>query len=143
MRRKLGKFIQIDIFNNGTKGSLNENVKLDNTTYLKHLCSNSFQCGVDYIKLYQKAPTSMQLLKGFKYCSIDGAADRLIYFFIDKRNQFQSLVGDRFSALYAFFFKNKLSEANLVQGFKIGVVQTPDANGGSTVYITHKLVRRC
>ena len=34
--------------------------------------------------MYQKAPDGLPLTNYSKYCSIDGDADRLVYFFIDK-----------------------------------------------------------
>ncbi len=80
-------------------------------------------------------------MKYEKYCSIDGDADRLIYFFIDKNNQFRILDGDRFSVLYASFLSIKLKEAKLFDDVKIGVVQTAYANGRSTDYIVNTMVR--
>ena len=83
----------------------------------------------------------MPLTKFSKYCSIDGDADRLIYFFIDHRNQFRILDGDRFSVLYATFLSIKLQDAKLLDDVKIGVVQTAYANGRSTDYIVNTMVR--
>lgn len=76
-----------------------------------------------------------------KYCSIDGDADRLIYFSMDKKNQVRILDGDRLSVLYASFLSIKLKDAKLFNDVKIGVVQTAYANGRSTDYIVHKMVR--
>ncbi len=91
--------------------------------------------------MYQKAPDGLPLTKFSKYCSIDGDADRLIYFFIDENNQFRILDGDRFSVLYASFLSIKLQEAKLFNDVKIGVVQTAYANGRSTDYIVNTMVR--
>lgn len=93
------------------------------------------------MKIYQKAPDGLPLAKFSKYCSIDGDADRLIYFFIDKHNQFRILDGDRFSVLYASFLSIKLQDAKLFDDVKIGVVQTAYANGRSTDYIANTMVR--
>ena len=90
--------------------------------------------------MYQKAPDGVPLTGFSKYCSIDGDADRLIYFFIDQNNQFRILDGDRFSVLYASFLSIKLREAKLFDEVKIGVVQTAYANGRSTDYIINTMV---
>ena len=92
------------------------------------------------MKLYQKAPEGLPLTNYSKYCSIDGDADRLLYFFLDQHQQFHMLDGDRFSVLFALFISKKLIEANLFDQVKIGVVQTAYANGRSTDYIFHTMV---
>ncbi|CAF3635603.1 unnamed protein product [Adineta steineri] len=121
MRQTLAKFIQIEIFNDGTRGHLND------------------KCGADYVKLYQKTPEGLPLASYTKYCSIDGDADRLIYFFMDKNQQFRLLDGDRFSVLFASFLSIKLNEAKLLDDVKIGVIQTAYANGSSTNYIVNTM----
>lgn len=92
------------------------------------------------MKLYQKAPDGLPLTNYSKYCSIDGDADRLLYFFFDQNQRFYMLDGDRFSVLFALFISKKLIEANLFDQVKIGVVQTAYANGSSTDYILHTMV---
>lgn len=121
MRQTLAKYLPIEIFNDGTKGALNE------------------KCGADYVKLYQKSPEGIPLGKFTKYCSIDGDADRLIYFFYDKNKQFRLLDGDRFSVLFASFLASKLNEAKLLDQIKMGVIQTAYANGSSTNYIVNTM----
>lgn len=121
VRKTLAKFLPMEIFNNGGKGCLNEN------------------CGADYVKLYQKAPEGIPLTKFPKYCSIDGDGDRLIYFFLDEKDQFRILDGDRFSVLFASFLSIKLKDANLSNYVTIGVVQTAYANGRSTDYLVNKM----
>ena len=93
------------------------------------------------MKLYQKSPEGIPLGQFTKYCSIDGDADRLIYFFYDKNNQFRLLDGDRFSVLFASFLAMKLTEAKLLDQIKMGVIQTAYANGSSTNYIVNTMVR--
>ena len=92
------------------------------------------------MKLYQKAPDGLPLTNYPRYCSIDGDADRLVYFFLDQQQQFHMLDGDRFSVLFALFISKKLNEANLFDQVKIGVVQTAYANGSSTDYILNTMV---
>ena len=76
-----------------------------------------------------------------KYCSIDGDADRLVYFFMDQNHQFRMLDGDRFSVLFVAFIAKKLQEAKLLDQVQIGVIQTAYANGSSTDYIINTLVQ--
>jgi len=68
-----------------------------------------------------------------KLASVDGDADRLVYFFINNKGEFRLLDGDRLIALYAAFIGQLLQEANL--DLSIGVVQTAYANGASTRYL--------
>lgn len=91
--------------------------------------------------MYQKAPDGLPLTSYSKYCSLDGDADRLIYFFLDENQHFHLLDGDRFSVLFALFISKKLTEANLFDQVKIGVVQTAYANGQSTDYIVNTMVK--
>ena len=94
------------------------------------------------MKLYQKAPEGLPLTQYPKYCSIDGDADRLLYFFLDKDHRFHMLDGDRFSVLFTYFIAMKLKQANLIDHVNIGVIQTAYANGSSTDYIEKTMVRR-
>ncbi len=90
--------------------------------------------------MYQKAPDGLPLTNYPKYCSIDGDADRLVYFFFDQNHQFYMLDGDRFSVLFALFISKKLNDAKLLDQVKIGVIQTAYANGSSTDYIVNTMV---
>ncbi|CAF0801867.1 unnamed protein product [Didymodactylos carnosus] len=117
---RLSKLIHIDVLNDGTQGHLND-------------C-----CGADYVKLLQKPPAGIELRPSLKYCSIDGDADRLVYFFINSKKQFCMLDGDRFSVLYASFLHTKLQQAKL-NDVKIGVIQTAYANGSSTDYLINTM----
>ncbi|CAF3211590.1 unnamed protein product [Rotaria socialis] len=121
LQQRLSDLFKIEIFNDGTQGRLNE------------------KCGADYVKLYQKAPEGLPLTNYPKYCSIDGDADRLIYYFIDQNQHFRMLDGDRFSVLFASFISKKLKEAKLIDQVKIGVIQTAYANGSSTNYVINTM----
>lgn len=115
----LAKKLKVQIVNDGSSGKLNEN------------------CGADYVKIQQKAPSGIKLQSGERFASFDGDADRLIYFTADEDGKFVMLDGDKIAALIASFFKELLSEANIK--FEVGVVQTAYANGSSTKYLTDKL----
>jgi phosphoacetylglucosamine mutase len=95
-------------------------------------------CGADYVKTCQKLPPSLvsRLKAGQRGCSLDGDADRLIYFYLDERSQFHMLDGDKIAALVAAFIVELVKNAGLENHIKVGVVQTAYANGASTKYLT-------
>lgn len=59
------------------------NIDLVNTDVLSRGKLNH-QCGADFVKLYQRAPVGMELLLGEKSCSLDGDADRIVFYYKDK-----------------------------------------------------------
>jgi len=71
-------------------------------------------------------------------CSLDGDADRLIYYYVDDSGVFHLLDGDRISILAAGFIRDIADRAGL-SDLGIGVVQTAYANGASTNFITKNL----
>lgn len=97
------------------------------------------QCGADYVKTKQRAPPSPKAPPGVRCCSLDGDADRLIYYWVDPEGGFVMLDGDRISSLAASFIGDLVESAGLKHDLRIGVVQTAYANGASTNYITQHL----
>ncbi|BDD60682.1 hypothetical protein MAP00_005783 [Monascus purpureus] len=95
----------------------------------------NFECGADFVKTKQRAPPSSKAGVLDRCASLDGDADRLIYYFIDESNVFRMLDGDRISTLAASFIGDLARNAGIAQKLKIGVVQTAYANGSSTDYI--------
>ncbi|KAF7310872.1 Phosphoacetylglucosamine mutase [Mycena chlorophos] len=102
-------------------------------------------CGADFVKTSQKLPPSLagRLQPGQRGCSLDGDADRLMYFYIDQRNQFHMLDGDKIAALVAAFIVDLVKTSGLESQMKVGVVQTAYANGASTKYLTERLPVKC
>ncbi|CCL99031.1 uncharacterized protein FIBRA_01040 [Fibroporia radiculosa] len=102
-------------------------------------------CGADFVKTSQKLPPSLnsQLTAGQRGCSLDGDADRLIYYYMDSRNQFHMLDGDKIAALVAAFIVDLTKAAGLDDQIKVGIVQTAYANGGSTKYLSERLPVKC
>lgn len=94
-------------------------------------------CGADYVKTTQKLPPSLAniLQPGQRGCSLDGDADRLMYFYLDDRGGFHMLDGDKIAALVAAFIVELVKVAGLEDQIKVGVVQTAYANGASTKYL--------
>lgn len=94
-------------------------------------------CGADFVKTMQKLPPSLvKVLKpGHRACSLDGDADRLMYYYLDDRGYFSMLDGDKIAALVAAFIVDLVKLAGLESAIKVGVVQTAYANGASTRYL--------
>lgn len=95
-------------------------------------------CGADFVKTSQKLPPSLagRLKPGQRACSLDGDADRLIYYYSNAHGQFQMLDGDKIAALVADFIVGLVKTAGLEDQIKVGVVQTAYANGASTKYLS-------
>ncbi|KAJ3894788.1 phosphoacetylglucosamine mutase [Lentinula edodes] len=102
-------------------------------------------CGADYVKVSQKLPPSLSsvLKPGQRACSLDGDADRLIYYYLDDRGVFHMLDGDKIAALVAAFIVELVKVAGLEDQIKVGVVQTAYANGASTRYLQERLPVKC
>ncbi|PCH33696.1 phosphoacetylglucosamine mutase [Wolfiporia cocos MD-104 SS10] len=102
-------------------------------------------CGADFVKTSQKLPPSLAstLKPGQRACSLDGDADRLIYFYLDGRGQFHMLDGDKIAALVAAFIVELTKAAGIDDQIKVGIVQTAYANGGSTKYLSERLPVKC
>ncbi|KAK5658774.1 hypothetical protein OQA88_1585 [Cercophora sp. LCS_1] len=99
----------------------------------------NLDCGADYVKTKQRAPASPKPQPGIRCCSLDGDADRLMYYWVDPDKGFFMLDGDRISSLAASFIGELVEQAGLADTVRIGVVQTAYANGASTAYITQHL----
>ncbi|KAF8213092.1 phosphoacetylglucosamine mutase [Mycena galopus ATCC 62051] len=102
-------------------------------------------CGADYVKTSQKLPPSLagRLQPGQRGCSLDGDADRLMYFYLDEQSQFHMLDGDKIAALVSDFIVDLVKTSGLDSQIKLGVVQTAYANGASTKYLSERLPVKC
>lgn len=107
-----------------------------NTAISSHNLLNN-GCGADYVKTSQKLPPSLvdHLKPGQRACSLDGDADRLMYYYLDDRGQCRLLDGDKIAALVAAFIVELVRLSGLDDRVKVGVVQTAYANGASTKYL--------
>lgn len=95
-------------------------------------------CGADFVKTQQRLPPSLaaHLKPGQRACSLDGDADRLIYYYLDDSSHFHMLDGDKIAALVAAFIVDLVKAAGLEGQVRLGIVQTAYANGGSTKYLS-------
>lgn len=117
---------------------------LENTTTSTPGTLNE-SCGADFVKTMQRLPPTLaNLMKpGQRACSLDGDADRLMYYYLDERGQFRMLDGDKIAALVAAFIVELVKLAGLDSEIKVGVVQTAYANGASTKYLAERLPVKC
>lgn len=97
---------------------------------------NSF-VGADFVKTNQKLPDELRdfMKPGTRACSLDGDADRLIYYYHDDRGMFRLLDGDKIATLAVVWLKDIVATTCLEEAITVGVVQTAYANGSSTDYI--------
>lgn len=86
----------------------------------------------------QVPPVNFHVKRNFRSVSIDGDADRIVYFYMDEYEKFHILDGDKIATLIAEYLKELLKESHL--SFQLGLVQTAYANGSSTDYILNVLV---
>ncbi|WIA14576.1 hypothetical protein OEZ85_003092 [Tetradesmus obliquus] len=99
-------------------------------------------CGADYVQKEQCFPAGMgDLPAGACSASIDGDADRVVFFTKGQDGSFVLLDGDKIAALAAVYLRRLLSHAppGTADSISTGVVQTAYANGASTRFITEQL----
>lgn len=94
-------------------------------------------CGADFVKIKQAPPSGTTPRPGERYCSLDGDADRIVYYF-DDGTSFRLLDGDRIALLLAHFLAGRLREAG-IDDLRLGLVQTAYANGASTARAVESL----
>lgn len=95
-------------------------------------------CGADFVKTQQRVPPSINKIASDDKCaSLDGDADRLIYYYTDSEGLFHLLDGDKIATLLASFLKDLITLAKV--DVSIGVIQTAYANGSSTAYLEQAL----
>ncbi|KRT83634.1 hypothetical protein AMK59_4767 [Oryctes borbonicus] len=120
-QERLGEALKIELYNDEGIG----------TGKLNHLC------GADYVKSNQKLPNGIPIQPNVRCCSVDGDADRIVYYFTDENDKFHLLDGDRIATLIAAYLKELLEQIDI--DLNLALIQTAYANGASTEYITQKL----
>ncbi|XP_059656738.1 phosphoacetylglucosamine mutase-like [Cornus florida] len=128
--KKMLNGLDIEIRNSGKGGVLNEGV------------------GADYVQKEKVVPCNFGPADvGIRCASLDGDADRLVYFSVlsNSNNKIDLVDGDKILSLFAVFIKEQLSilnnhkdeKVNKYYQARLGVVQTAYANGASTDYLKH------
>ncbi|XP_037093151.1 LOW QUALITY PROTEIN: phosphoacetylglucosamine mutase-like [Pollicipes pollicipes] len=115
--RHLGPTLNVEMFNEA--GQLNH------------------QCGADFVKVQQRPAEGMAMAAEARCASVDGDADRVIYYYVDGQDVFHMLDGDKIATLVAGYLKELLVSSGIQ--LNLGLVQTAYANGSSTKYITQQL----
>ena len=119
---------------------ISTNTSISTKGALNHLC------GADFVKTNQRLPPSLvnELKPSQWACSLDGDADRIIYYYIDERGNFRLLDGDKIAALVAGFIVDLIKGTGIDnKEVYVGVVQTAYANGHSTAYLKKRLPVKC
>ncbi|KAG2375840.1 Phosphoacetylglucosamine mutase [Vigna angularis] len=100
--------------------------------------------GADYVQKEKVAPHGFGSKDvGIRCASLDGDADRLVYFIVppESSGRIDLVDGDKILSLFAVFIREQLSFLNENEGVtnshqaRLGVVQTAYANGASTNYL--------
>ncbi|CAJ1928898.1 unnamed protein product [Sphenostylis stenocarpa] len=100
--------------------------------------------GADYVQKEKLVPHGFGSEDaGMRCASLDGDADRLVYFIVqpESSGRIDLVDGDKILSLFALFIREQLSFLNENEGLKncypcrLGVVQTAYANGASTNYL--------
>eukprot|EP00958_Prasinococcus_capsulatus_P001751 scaffold154_cov373-Prasinococcus_capsulatus_cf.AAC.13 len=122
--------LEFDIRNDGSTGELNTLV------------------GADFVEKERKPPHGFDCedLLGRRCVSLDGDADRLVFFYFEQEHGdsppvMRLLDGNKIAALAASFINAKLAllkRFGLVGDSTIGVVQTAYANGASTRFLRNE-----
>uniref|UniRef100_A0A183B9C9 PGM_PMM_II domain-containing protein n=1 Tax=Echinostoma caproni TaxID=27848 RepID=A0A183B9C9_9TREM len=111
------------------------------------------KCGADFVKLHYKAPYlydrepgAFPLDPGNRWATIDGDADRILYFHIPDAPESTGeagdephivlLDGDKIACLFATIIKRLLPENKQLT---IGVIQTAYANAAASLYLAKKV----
>uniref|UniRef100_A0A915E978 Phosphoacetylglucosamine mutase n=1 Tax=Ditylenchus dipsaci TaxID=166011 RepID=A0A915E978_9BILA len=115
--------------------------------------------GADYVKIERKVPRGFEKLPmGSRCASLDGDADRLVYFYVDEHSNdgdeqykpengmLKLMDGDHIAALFTRFVVDQFNDLRKVLDktgrelpLKVGVVQTAYSNGNSRRYFMDKL----
>jgi phosphoacetylglucosamine mutase len=113
-----------------------------NTDVNEHLMLND-QCGAEYAHKSKKVPRNYEHIKAkVSMACFDGDADRIVFFWLNDKNEYVLIDGDKISALAATIFHDLLKKLGLENEISLGVVQTAYANGASTIYIRKTLGRQ-
>lgn len=102
--------------------------------------------GADYVQKEKVAPRGFGSKDaGIRCASLDGDADRLVYFSVPPESNapIDLVDGDKILSLFAVFIREQLSFLDVKEDIKnfhksrLGIVQTAYANGASTNYLKH------
>ncbi|GAQ90768.1 phosphoacetylglucosamine mutase [Klebsormidium nitens] len=99
-------------------------------------------CGADFVQKEQAPPAGVTLdeLRAGRGASLDGDADRVVFYHCDEEGGFKLLDGDKIAVLAAGFVNEQLQAlGDEGRRWRVGVVQTAYANGAATDYLRNGL----
>lgn len=99
-------------------------------------CGLNHMCGSDYVGRYSEIPIGLECHVGQKMASIDGDADRLVYYYIDDSSDLKIVDGDKIMALFIDTLLDDITASGL--DLTLGAVQTAYANGAATEYLQNR-----
>lgn len=118
MQKALAEHLPLELINTG--GAVNES------------------CGADFVKTQKKPPAGADS-RAKRYASLDGDADRLVYFYLEGEDsssrELKLLDGDRIQALFALYVSKILKGTEYEGLLSIGCIQTAYANGACTDFL--------
>jgi phosphoacetylglucosamine mutase len=132
--------VEIKVVNDDVSHPEHLNYQVSSLAYsIVGMLTVTLKCGADYVKTQQRPPPSSHASPLARCASLDGDADRIVYYFIDSDSTFRLLDGDKIAILAASFIRELARSAGIADKINMGVVQTAYANGSSTDYITKHL----
>jgi phosphoacetylglucosamine mutase len=94
--------------------------------------------GAEHVQKKQLPPAGVSSATACACASVDGDADRLVYFYFEADGSMVLLDGDKIAALFAVFLADCLQH---VPSVKVSVVQTAYANGASSKFLESRGVQ--
>ena len=96
------------------------------------------EVGAEHVQKKQMPPVGVARTAECACASVDGDADRLVYFYFEADGTMVLLDGDKIAALFAVFLAECLKDVPLVT---VSVVQTAYANGASSKFLMSRGVK--
>jgi phosphoacetylglucosamine mutase len=90
--------------------------------------------GAEHVQKKQLPPSGVSNTTAFACASVDGDADRLVYFYFKADGSMILLDGDKIATLFAVFLADCLKDTAV----KVSVVQTAYANGASSKFLASR-----
>lgn len=102
-------------------------------------------CGAEYVQKQRKVPENFDKQFTTSMASIDGDADRLVYFCVNEspsnNEELYLIDGDKMGTLISKFINEQLESVD-INDLELGIVQTAYANGASTQYMKQHCVKK-
>lgn len=87
------QWLDVQVCNDGSAGELNKDVRYYSYNIVCAMCSDPMlQCGADYVKSQQRAPSGLKFGIEERCASFDGDGDRIVYFYKEQGLLLQMLL---------------------------------------------------